>query len=84
MTDPDTARYQVDDPISPYMGSGEVTVYSEDDCLVLQIHNTFDGTSSHVDLHDPEQIRRITARLITECLALQDRLDIQEGTGGDQ
>lgn len=84
MTDPDTRRYTVEDPKFPYMGSGEVRVSSEDDCVVIQVSNTFYGEQSHVDLHDPEQIRQLAARLIAEGKKLQDRLDIQQGYGGDQ
>lgn len=84
MTDPDTNRYSVHDPFFPNMGSGEIRVSSEDDCVVIQITNEFYLEQSHVDLHDPEQIRQLAARLIAEGKKLQDRQDIQQGIGGDQ
>lgn len=84
MTDPDTRRYQIEDPFFPHTGSGEIRVSSEDDCIVIQIHNPFINGLSHVDMHDPEQVRHLAARLVSEAALLQDRQDIQEGYGGDQ
>lgn len=84
MTDPDTMRIQVDDPFFPHMGSGEIRVSSEDDCIVIQIANPFVDGLSHVDMHDPEQVRQLAARLVVEAEKLQVRLDVQERMGGDQ